>query len=634
VTLLIAVAMPLRSAESAPKGRGKAITVMDRDWQKTFTLMKNKDPVAAKLLTWIYATETNIPLEAKNLMKFVDENPDWPRLSDFREKIEESISSSKVSPHETAEWFRRNPPQSYDGLKAYVAALKSFGEGDEIGRVVSKFWRVAAMERNETAAASAQYRQYLAPADHAARLDRMIWDGRYSEAEYMLAFVGPETRAEGQARIALARNKAKAVGLLNAVPAKLQNDEGMLYERARWHRRRNEDARALSVIDAAMHGPMQHPETWWTEQNTLARRAIEDHDFAKAYDIASHHRLKDGVEYAQAEWLLGWLDLRYMNRPGAALKRFGDLYGRVGSAISKARAAYWAARAADVVHMKYTSTSWDEAAAGYLSTYYGQLSYGRLHGAAKPGDVGEAAPSQETVQAFEKNELVHAVRILQRTGLEQCFDSFLAKIVALAKTNDDYHLAARLAHETGHEHYAVQANKDAQQKLGGWILKDGYPTLLHAPDKPEKALVHAIIYRESMFNQNAVSAAGAMGLMQLMPATAKAYSKKQKERFRKDKLTADPRYNMRLGAAYLANMIDQYNGSVPVAIAVYNAGPGNMAEWMRTFGTPGKRDIDIVDWIELIPNYETRNYVQRVMESWYMYRLKFREKPLTVADFD
>lgn len=605
---------------------------MDRDWQKTFVLMRDKDPVAAKLLTWIYATETNVPLEAGNLMKFADANPDWPRLSSFRDKIEESISSSKVAPHDTADWFRRNPPQTHEGLNAFMKALWSFGETEEAGRALDAFWRGAALDKNETAAIAAEYGRYLTPADHAARLDSLIWAGRYSEAELMLAFVGPDVRAEGQARIAFARNSPKALKLLSDVPANLLGDQGLLFERARWHRRHNEDSRALEIIDG-VRAPLVHPEQWWVEQNTLARRAMEDRDFGGAYRIAARHQMKDGIEYAQAEWLQGWLELRFLKQPGAALKRFAGLYTRVQSAISKSRAAYWAARAAETLHMTADARQWDQAAADYLSTYYGQLSYRRLHGAGAHIDIGDAPLAPGAAKEFEKNELVRAVRILQRTGLDQCIDSFLAKIVSLARTNDDYRLAARLAIDTGHDHYAVQANKDIQQKLGGWLLADGYPVLHAVPPKPEKALVHAVIYRESMFNPNAVSAAGALGLMQLMPATAKAYSKlKKKARFRKEKLTEDPHYNVQVGAAYLSALLDQY--PAPLAIAVYNAGPGNVSDWKKAFGNPGSKDVDIVDWIELISNYETRNYVQRVMESWYMYRLKFHQKPVTVLDFD
>jgi soluble lytic murein transglycosylase len=636
LVLAALVSVPLHAAESAKKNvKGGASTVMDKDWQKTFALMKERnDAVAGKLLNWIYVTETNMPMETQDLIRFADENPDWPRLGDFRDKIEDGVSTSGLKPHETAEWFRHNQPESVKGMKAFMAALLSFGRVEEARHALAAFWSEVELDKSETASVAARYRLYLSPSQSIARLDNLIWEGRYSEAEYMMPLVDEGTRAEGQARIAFARNASKSLKLFSAVPARLQKGQGLLFERARWHRRKNEDGRALDIINSALQGVVTHPEAWWNEQSILARRAMEDRDFSKAYSIVSRHQLKSGVDYAQAEWLRGWLELRFMKKPGAAYKRFSDLYGRVQSAISKSRAAYWTARAAEKSHLKDEAQAWDKLSAVYLSTYYGQLSYEKLYGTPSADKAKEAPPDPQVVKGFEGRELVHAVRILQHTGLERFIDSFLAKMLVEAKNKTDYQLIARLARETGRDYYAVGANKDIQQKLGGYILADGYPLLGQMPSgKPEKALVHAIIYRESMFNPNAASPAGALGLMQLMPATAKAVSKSAKARYKKERLTDDPGYNVLVGSAYLASLIDDYHGYFPFAIAAYNAGPSNVAAWVKSAGNPAKGAIDIVDWVEMISNYETRNYVQRVMEAWYMYRLRLHQKPMTVMDF-
>lgn len=622
--------MPSPAHAAAKKAVKKVVkkapvsTVMDRHWQKTFELMKDKDPVAAKLLTWIYVTQTNLPVETRDLMRFVVENPGWPRLGDFRDKIEEEIGGARLDAHEVAEWFRRHPPRTYAGFKAQMGAL---GAAEEARAAARAFWRGAQLDKNETAGAVSRFGAYLSPQDHAARLDNLIWKGRHAEAEYMLAFVTPGARALGQARIALARLSKKAPEMVEAVPPALKEDEGLVFERVRWYRRKNNDEKALALMNA-MRAPVRHPEAWWGERNILARRAMEKLDFRHAREIIARHGLSEGVDYAQAEWMLGWLDLRFLNAPEGAYRRFGELYGRVQSAISRSRAAYWAARAAEALRLPEQAAEWDRVAAAYGSTFYGQLSMQRL-GAVPAGGAG---PSPEAARAFGARELVHAVRMLKKTGLEQCMDPFLAKIVSGARTREEFQLAARLSREVGRDYYAVQANKDIQQRLGDYMLDEGYPLLPAAPyDRPEKALVHAIVYRESMFDAKAVSAADARGLMQLMPATAKAVSKQKKTRYAKDRLTADPQYNVRIGAAYLASLLDDYKGRAPLAIAAYNAGPGNVSKWLKTFGDPSERRW--VDWIELIPNHETRNYVQRVMETWHMYRVKLGQKPVTVRDF-
>jgi soluble lytic murein transglycosylase len=218
-------------------------------------------------------------------------------------------------------------------------------------------------------------------------------------------------------------------------------------------------------------------------------------------------------------------------------------------------------------------------------------------------------------------------------GLQKFADPFLARLVADAEDITDYQLAARLAHETGRDYYAVQANKDVQMKQGLYLAESGYPLLSFSPPPaPEKPLIHAIIHRESMYNPQAMSSVGALGLMQLMPGTAKAVSKRKKLAFSKDRLTADPKYNVQIGAAYFEGLMKDYEDYYPFAIAAYNAGPVNVRKWIDAFGDPARGQIPVVDWVEMISNYETRNYVQRVMESFYMYRLRLHQVPVTVED--
>lgn len=594
-------------------------------------LPRQADPIAETLRFWIQTTEGDAPVSARRLMTFVTKHAGWPRLGVLKAKIERGIADEGLRPHETADWFRRHPPESLKGLQAYTAALSALGQGEQARHAVTAFWTEAKLERGEAAAGAARYDRFLGPADHAARLDLLLWKDRLGEAEQMLPLVDSNARAVARVRIALARGQRNAPQMAAGLPPALQRDPGVLFARLRWHRRRDEDARALEILNAAPR-PLPHAEVWWDEQNILARRALEEGRYARARDIAARHGLTDGPDLAQAEWLRAWIELRFLKQAESAYPRLAVLHDKVQSAVSKSRAAYWAARAAQALHKGEDAQSWHRVAARYPSTFYGQLSLRALGAAPGAQALAVPPPGPEATAAFARKDLVRALKLLDRQGLERYFDPFFAKLLSGATDVSDYQLIARLAADLGSPRHAVQANKDAQQKLGQFLLREGYPTLPATPaDGPEKALVHAITYRESMFDPKVVSSAGARGLMQIMPATAKQVSQGRRAAYSKDRLTSDPRYNVLIGSTYLAQLIDRHDGVLPLAIASYNAGPGNVARWKSEFGVPGGRH-DPVDWIELIPIYETRNYVQRVMETWYMYRLKFGQKPLTVLD--
>lgn len=620
VTLCLAPAAPVAAAAggAAP--------------EKLLRLMQaQNDPLSKKLLRWLYATEGDLPIHAPDLMLFALDNPHWPRMGSIRAKIEENIAGT-VGAEDAALWFGKHPPQTYAGIKAYMQALIARRETTRAHDAMADFWRRASLNKNQTASLVGLYGAYLTPQLHAERLDNLIWQGRYGEADAMLAFAGPVARQTGQVRLALARMSPNVNGLLDALPAHLQNHEGIAFERMRWRRKKNMDSGALDML-AHQPAGTQRADIWWKEINILARRAIEKGDYARAHGIIRRHRMTEGSDYAQAEWLLGWLALRFLHQPAQAYPHFEKMYGNVRAAVSKSRAAYWAARAAEAMPDTVLSQQWHQRSAGFASTYYGQLSRRALKLPATGDLFRDTAVTQTQQQAFDQKELVRVARLLHRLDMSQFIDPFLARLLADAAEPAEFVMIARLAKAVDRPYYVVQANKDIQQKHGVAMPDAGYPVISPLPSQqPERALVHAIIYRESMFNPQAASSAGALGLMQLMPGTAREVSKKLGLGYSREKLTRDRRYNITLGSRYLQNMLDRYNGFYPMAIAAYNAGPRRVDEWIVQFGDPRTGKIDLIDWIELIPIYETRNYIQRVMETYYMYRVRFDETPVTVLD--
>ncbi len=607
---------------------------LDGSWQKTFDLLRNtSDPVAQKLVTWLYASETRVPAEPRALMAFIEENPDWPRLHAIRRKVENDIAGSGLTPAEIASWFDAYPPLGYDGIRAYLDALLRLDQTTRARAALADFWNGAELSRNQVSTLASSYKNIFAKGAMAARLDHLIWEGRYAEADAMLAFVGADVRALGYARMALARQAPDANSALAKVPAALRNDEGLAFERMRYRRRKDPGDSALEML-FGYKGAKARPDVWWNETHIMARRAIERRDYRAAKRIAANHQLKSGAEFASAEWLLGWINLRFLNDPVAAYRHFDGLYRNVNSAVSRSRAAYWAAAASEKLKEMPTAAQWHRIAAYYPSTFYGQLSYLQLNGTATAAVLGAAGPDAVTTAAFEKKELVRAILLLHKVKLTRTADPFFTKLLSQATTRADFQLIARLAKQVDRPYYAIDANKQAQQNIGAYMLDEGYPLLkMKPPAAPESALIHAIIHRESMFDPKAQSTAGARGLMQLMPGTAQALARKTKRAYKVDMLTEQPAYNVALGSAYLDDLIERYDGFYPMAIAAYNAGPGRVTEWIRLFGDPRLGQIDVLDWVEHIPIYETRNYVQRVMESYFLYRVKLGQPPRVITDF-
>jgi len=416
------------------------------------------------------------------------------------------------------------------------------------------------------------------------------------------------------------------------VPLDLADDEGLIYERVRWRRRAGFTDSAIDLLEAEQPDVLVHPEAWWTERHILARRLFEAGEYERAYRLAGGHRQPDGFPRSQAEWLAGWLALGFLDDPEAAFGHFQTLYRTVGSPISLARGAYWSGRALGAMGRMEEAERWYRLAAEHPSAFYGQLAAGRLGLPTVPPLPPDPAATPAEEAAFETSELVRVTEALDAVGEDARADLFLRQLARNAETPAETVLVGRLAEALDRPHMAVWAAK--QLVYDAVVLYEtGYPVrvLNSAAAGVEPALLHALMRRESEFNSDAVSPAGALGLMQLMPATADTVAASLGVAHSPQRLTADPDHNVRLGSAYLAQMLERYRGSYVLAVAAYNAGPGRVDDWLEELGDPRAADADVIDWIESIPIYETRNYVQRVLEDTQVYRLRLGGAPTVGA---
>jgi soluble lytic murein transglycosylase len=613
-------------------------------------VQKTDDRLVEMLVEWVLLIDRNESQSFGEITDFIKTNPGWPRLGALRNKAERAITPDDGDKSILA-WFHAYPPRTVEGASAYAAALARNGEQDEAVDVIRRAWVGFDMKATDEKVFLSKFDGYLAAEHDWARLDRLLWDNRRSAASRQMKRVGGEYRALADVRLRLMRRKRNAKKTLTTVPDQLANDQGLIYEWVRWNRRKENDDIAIAAL-LAFEGDLGHPKRWWTERQILARRALQNGDAKRAYQLVRDHGLDSGVARADAEFLAGWIALRFLGNARTAFDHFSHLYETVRYPISRARAAYWSGRAAEAAGERQTARQWFHTAARYPTAFYGQLAARRIGIAAKPATPQEPQITPIDRIEFERDELVRAVRILvslrdasrapdapaakgspdprddPRRFLASLHEDTLLKqllrhIARRSDTAEEWTLAAQLARDSGRIDVAVYIARKAARD--GVVLDElGYPTMVLAEDiPPEPALLHALIRQESAFDTGARSRAGARGLMQLMPATARQVARKLKVKGHSTaRLTSDPHHNVALGSAYLESMLARYEGSMIMALAAYNAGPHRVDKWLEDYGDPRGSLDDAIDWIESIPFSETRNYVQRIMEALPIYRQK------------
>jgi len=582
-------------------------------------LNQTHDHLLAKVLWWANLSRGASGASFQDFVEFLTKNPDWPGLLTLRQNAEQTMLG--LSDHTLAEYFVRFPPVTPAGkFKLADIAMAAGHEQEGIARIRDT-WVKSDFTDFEEKTVLQRYQGLLTEADHQARLDRLLWDDQAGEARRMLPRVDADHRALAEARLALAAQSPSAEKLLARVPARLQNDPGLLFSRMRWRARTGRYDDAIAILD---HPPadLVRPQAWANERESLARYALADGDLSVAYRLAANHGLTTGPTYAELEFLAGWVALRYLHQADVAYSHFVRLYDDVKLPVSVARGAYWAARAAEELGYRQLAAAWYSTAATQVTTYYGQLAASALGRGDLPHSVAEPKATTAETATFQKRELVQVIEELAEVGAGDFAGPFAKRISELALSPGEQALLARLMLRMDRLDLAVSVAKKAGY-AGVPLIEEGYPL----PPLPEgggaeRPLVLAMTRQESAFDHMAVSAAGALGMMQLMPATARHEAKTMRLRYSASRLLADSHYNIVLGRHYLEELLDDFSGSYVLAIAAYNAGPGNVHRWIREFGDPRSKSTDVIDWVEAIPLTETRNYVQRVLENLQIYRLR------------
>ena len=591
---------------------------MDDDWVNARgAVIQSGNPVLYKLYEWALYREDLVNLPYDRVISFIGRNPTWPDQTRLLATAERNMPYN-LPPTEVVTWFLAHPPVTGQGIDRLVRA--SAATGQPVTNIVNEAWPKASVDSKTQADIVRQYGQLISVRAQNARLDYLLKNESYTMARALANLLQRGYPQLVEARIALKEGKRGADDLYYKVPNNLRNNSGLLFERIRILRQNDKNEAAANLLNKAVKlDDITFPEDWWKERNILVRRLIEDRDFSKAYALASTHGLEQGSEFAEAEWLSGWLALRFLNRPDAAYLHFTRMFSKVETAISKARGAYWAARAADALNNVNDANTWYYQASTYPHTYYGQIALGHLKIPSTQQIPVIATANDQS--AINSSDLVQAAALLHRSGYESLGNKFIAAKLDNIPSNGEYQAFATYLKNIGDTSGAYRVAKKASWK--NLFLGDtAYPSLMQwvGDVSVDPALAHAIIRQESQFETTATSPVGALGLMQLMPGTAKEVAKKRGWAHQTNWLVTKPEHNILLGSAYLNELLKRFNGSYPLAIAAYNAGPSRVNGWLNAFGDPRTGDVNWIDWIELIPTAETRNYVQRVTEGIVTYR--------------
>ena len=585
-----------------------------------------RDPGLGKVVLWLdFSTPRKDAGIFAVMATFLRSNPDWPGRQALRQHAE-MVMPADLPDARVLSWFAEGAPLTAAGATRHVEALRRAGRDEAALEALRAAWTGLRMTGGEETEFLARFGADLRRADHRARLERLLWRRDFRTARRQARRLGPDQRALAEARYKLARDRPGVDAAIGRLPEALLSDPGFVFERARWRQRRGRYPDVVALLDPPA-AQAKAPERWWRLRKWTVRKALAKGEVSVAYRIASQHGLETGTGFAEAEWLAGWLALRFLEEPGTAYRHFLRLHAGVSTPVSLARGAFWAGEAAralgeerDDLAWSVRARQWYERAGVHDTSYYGQLAGQRLGNHPALDLTANSVTLAVNEESLKSKELFRIVLMLNEVGEIKLMERFLARLAVLAETGRDHARVAALAESLGRPDIAMRTARRARAQ-GTILPRYLFPSMTLAPVPGlEPALLLSLIRQESGFYPEAISRAGARGLMQIMPATARQVARQIRVVYNGKKLLSDPGYNILLGRTYLSDLLAKYDGSYVLALAAYNAGPARADRWIRTFGDPRDPTVDVIDWIESIPIDETRNYVQRILESLGAYR--------------
>jgi len=638
---IVAPFTPAATAATSPLDLSAVKQALDlvrknRQDEATATANSITDPLARKLVEWVILRSEDGSNDFSRYSAFINANPSWPSIPLLRRRAEAALWQESTDPQAVIAFFASDPPRSANGHFALARALLARGDVPRATAILHEAWRADAFSSDLEGQARETFGGLITPTDDAARMDARLNAEDEGAALRAARHLDAGAMAVAKARIAVIDQAGNAKTLLEAVPENARSEPGYQFSRIQWLRRSDKIVEAAQLLLAASHDParLADVDQWWVERRLVARKLLDLGNARLAYDVVNAAALpKDENHRAERHFTAGWIALRFLREPGAAVSHFARIAEGVTNPITLARAFYWQGRAAEALGREQDARSFYRQAASYPTAYYGQLARARLGlNEVTLRMPPEPAPEHRTLEIARVFEILYAID--ER-------DLVAAMAADLGENATD---TAALVGLAG----IATRHRDARATLliGKAALRRGLPFERYAfPDfgipeyqqigpEVEACVVYAIVRQESAFNPRVVSSANAIGLMQVTPAAGRDTAKRFNVTFDQRRLSQDVAYNAQLGTAELGNDIATWRGSYILAFVAYNAGPRRAKEWIEQYGDPRDPKIDPIDWIERIPISETRNYVQRVLENMQVYRALVENNPKLLIEAD
>lgn len=599
--------------------------------------MPRYDPLQGAIAEWSRLRQSD-SYGFSDYSRFLIAHPGWPGETNIRRAAERRIDPISYSPGEVATFFTRYPPLTNTGRVRFAEALSALGRPVEAKTAALSAWTSGALNPDDESRLLSRFGTQFSSIDQDRRMEQLLWDRATAAAMRQIVWTSAARRPLYEARMAMQLRQPDAPDKAALVGPGADRDPGYLVDRALWLRDTGQSAAARAYLAAprTLDAIPFDPEAWLDTLLAIARAAANDNQWTYVYDIAAKadaayppgtsvrdRSLAERDDYTSLVWLAGTAALKKLARPMDAMAMFERYAKAAQTPQTQSKGQYWAGRAAQAAGNKVAADAYYLQAAQQVDQFYGQLAAERLGRPVTIPPEPVAIPIlPEQRAAFESREIVRAAKLLGAMGQWQDQTQFVRAIAQTAKSDTDHVLAGELSRAMGRPDLGVMVSRFARNNGTRDPVRIGFPQVsVPGPVENRWVMIHAISRQESQFDRQAVSHAGARGLMQLMPGTARETAGRVGLEYDYGRLTGDPSYNITLGSTYFGRMLDFFGGNHVLAVAAFNAGPGNVSKWIAANGDPRMPGVDVVDWIEAIPLSETRGYVQRVLENAVVYDL-------------
>ena len=532
-------------------------SIKKKKWNTALKLSKkSRDKTLYNLVNYLYLIKSSNAASFYDYSTFISSNPNYPRINRLRYLAEHKINLKTSNPITIVKWFDGKEPLSDFGKIKLGEISISQGNLEKGSKLIKEGWIKAKLSKSNLRYLRKRYKKIITVKDNIKRADWHAWEGKHWDVQRMLRYLPKEETALYRARQLLMSRSYGVDNAIAKVPDKFKNDIGLKYDRLKWRRRRGRLDPSLEILFTLPNDPIKlvRPDIWWKERAILTRSLIYKKKYAKAYKVSNNHSMSEGPDYAEAEWLSGWIALTFLEDANMALQHFKNFYKSVGYPISLSRGAYWIGKTYQIIKNKQKSEEWFNEASKYLNTYYGQLAFFETNPGEAFSLLTQDKVNEKFKKEFNKNPIKKTILLLNELDNSKYAKDFLKHLAILNIENGSEILAGELAIKIGRYDYAIQIAKQASYEKR-FHNELNYPVIetskiVNQKRMPKSELVLAVIRQESEFDQEAHSYAGARGMMQLMTYTAKLVAKQAKLPYPKKRLKDDPEYNIKLGSYY------------------------------------------------------------------------------------